>query len=108
MPSQTAPACDWPQRLLRLGLWDIESPAGMAERSPRFDELTLNGMFRCRAVRTTLKQPRRDDGTVTSQCEMTSQAQANKHLVPEDRRTKADLALVGMDDGHFQACWHLK
>lgn len=78
---------------------DIESPAGMPTRPPRFDELTVNGTFRRRAGRTTSKQPRRGDGTVTLKSEMTSQTQAIKHLVPESRRPRADLARRD-DDEH--------
>lgn len=80
---------------------DIESPAGMPQRSPRFDELTVSGTFRRRAGRTTLKQPRRGDGTVIPKSEMTSQTHAIKHLVPESRRPKADLARWH-DDEHAQ------
>lgn len=77
-------------------------PAGMLERLPRFDELTVNAMFRRRAVRTTLKQPRRGDGTVITKSEMTSQTQAIKHLVPESRRLRVDLARRRDDDEHVQ------
>lgn len=80
---------------------DIESPTGMLTRPPRFDELTVNGMFRRRAGRTTLKQPRHGDGTVTLKSEMTSQTQAIKHLVPESRRPRVDLARRD-DDEHAQ------
>lgn len=64
----------------------------MPNWQPRFDELAVNGTFRRRAGRTILKHPRRDNGTVTSRSEMTSQTRAIKHLVPESRRPRADLA----------------